>query len=83
MQAVSTLNLRSAHGGWGSDYLFLEDEEAAPHIPCPISPPTCEGGSGREVWTLLAAYPLQWPARAHVNGVPSAWNPWLSPSAGV
>lgn len=48
MQAVSTLNLRSARGGWGSDYFFLEDEEAAPHVPCPVKPAICEGGSGKE-----------------------------------
>lgn len=48
MQAVSTLNLRSSRGGWGSDYFFLEDEEAAPHVPCPVKPAICEGGSGKE-----------------------------------
>lgn len=60
MQAVSTLNLCSAHGGGGGDYLFLEDEEAAPMVSHPISPPAREGQRKRfEPSCYLVADQLQ------------------------
>lgn len=74
MQAVIALNLYSARRGWGSDYLFQEDEDAAPRVPIPLAQPSLREGWGKssELSCHFVAYQLQWSARVHVNRVPSA-----------
>lgn len=81
MQAVSTLNLRSARRGWGSGYLFLEHGEAAAHVPRPASPGTqhtaCRRGQRALPRPAWAHHQLEIPASAPLlTAQPSPSSPW-------